>query len=125
MADKEAIPNAAQLAAIRRAVEHDFALPCCDCPGYGLILPTLGLGGHGTANVSGNIIPKEMGAMSRPWQIFENVARSRELCFSYLPLLEMMYSLARPVPVKTAMGRWDPPAGRVLGPLPDIALEKV
>lgn len=62
--------------------------------------------------------------MSRPWQIFENVARSRELCFRYLPLLEMMYSLTSPAPVKMAMGRWDLPAGRLRRPLPDIALEK-
>lgn len=45
--------------------------------------------------------------MSRPWQIFEDVARSRELCFRYLPLLEMVNSRTSPVPVKTAVG----PAG--------------
>lgn len=38
MADKEAIPNAAQLAAIRRVVDDDFTLLCCECPAYGLIL---------------------------------------------------------------------------------------
>ena len=125
VADKEAIPNVAQLAAIRRAVNDDFALLCCDYPGYGLILPTLALGGNGTANVTGNIIPEEMAAMSRPWQSFEDVARSRELYFRYLPLLEMMYSLTSPVPVKTAVGLLGLPAGRARRPLPDMAPKKV
>jgi 4-hydroxy-tetrahydrodipicolinate synthase len=125
VADKEAIPNVAQLAAIRRAVDDEFSLLCCDYPGYGLILPTLALGGHGTANVTGNIIPEEMAAMSRPWRSFEDVTRSRELYFRYLPLLEMMYSLTSPVPVKTAVALLGLPAGRVRRPLPDMAPEKV
>jgi 4-hydroxy-tetrahydrodipicolinate synthase len=125
VADKEAIPNVAQLAAIRRAVDDEFALLCCDYPGYGLILPTLALGGQGTANVTGNIIPEEMAAMSRPWRSFEDVTRSRELYFRYLPLLEMMYSLTSPVPVKTAVGLLGLPAGRVRRPLPDMAPERI
>lgn len=125
VADKEAIPNVAQLAAIKRAVSDRFHLLCCDFPGYSLILPTLALGGHGTANVTGNIIPEEMAAMSRPWQSFEDVQRSRALYFRYLPLLSMMYSLTSPVPVKTAVGLLGLPAGRVRRPLPDMAPEKV
>ena len=116
-ADKEAIPHAAQLAAIRRVVDDDFALLCCECPAYGLILPTLALGGHSTANVTGNIIPEEMAAMSRPWQIFEDVACSRELCFRYLPLLEMVNSRTSPVPVKKAVGL-PGPASRARPPPP-------
>jgi 4-hydroxy-tetrahydrodipicolinate synthase len=67
VADKEAMPNVAQLATIMRAVGQRLCLLCCDYPGYSLILPTLALGGHGTANVAGNVIPAEMAAMSRPW----------------------------------------------------------
>ncbi len=125
VADKEAIPNVAQLAAIMRAVGDRLHLLCCDFPGYSLILPTLALGGHGTANVTGNIIPEEMAAMSRPWRSFDDVERSRELYFRYLPLLSMMYSLSSPVPVKTAVGLLGLPAGRVRRPLPDMAPNKV
>lgn len=125
VADKEAIPNVGQLAAIMRAVGDRLQLLCCDYPGYGLILPTLALGGHGTANVTGNIIPEEMSAMSRPWQSIEDVQRSRELYFRYLPLLSMMYTVSSPVPVKTAVGLLGLPAGRVRRPLPDMAPDKV
>jgi len=125
VADKEAIPNVAQLATIMRAVGNKLHLLCCDYPGYGLILPTLALGGHGTANVAGNVIPEEMAAMSRPWRSFEDVQRSRRLYFRYLPLLRMMYSVSNPVPVKTAVGLLGLPAGRVRRPLPDLAPEKV
>ncbi len=125
VADKEAIPNVAQLAAIMEAAGDRLHLLCCDYPGYGLILPTLSLGGHGSANVSGNIIPEEMAAMSRPWQSMEDLQRSRELYFRYLPLLSMMYSLSSPVPVKTAVGLLGLPAGRVRRPLPDLAPDHV
>ncbi|HSR35460.1 MAG TPA: 4-hydroxy-tetrahydrodipicolinate synthase [Anaerolineae bacterium] len=125
VADKEAIPNVAQLAAIMGEVGDRLHLLCCDYPGYSLILPTLALGGHGTANVTGNIIPEEMAAMSRPWHSIEDVQRSRELYFRYLPLLSMMYSLTSPVPVKTAVGLLGLPAGSVRRPLPDMAPAKV
>jgi 4-hydroxy-tetrahydrodipicolinate synthase len=125
VADKEAIPNVAQLAAIMRAAGDRLHLLCCDYPGYSLILPTLALGGHGTANVTGNIIPEEMSLLSRPWQTLEDVQRSRELYFRYLPLLSMMYSLTSPVPVKTAVGLLGLPAGRVRRPLPDPAPDHV
>jgi 4-hydroxy-tetrahydrodipicolinate synthase len=125
VADKEAIPNVAQLAAIMRAAGDRLHLLCCDYPGYSLVLPTLALGGHGSANVTGNIIPEEMALMSRPWQTFEDLQRSRELYFRYLPLLSMMYSLSSPVPVKTAVGLLGLPAGSVRRPLPDLAPDHV
>jgi 4-hydroxy-tetrahydrodipicolinate synthase len=125
VADKEAIPNVAQLAAIMSAAGDRLHLLCCDYPGYSLILPTLALGGHGSANVTGNIIPEEMALMSRPWQTVEDLRQSRELYFRYLPLLSMMYSLSSPVPVKTAVGLLGLPAGRVRPPLPDLAPDHV
>jgi 4-hydroxy-tetrahydrodipicolinate synthase len=125
VADKEAMPNVGQLAAILRAVGDRMHVLCCDYPGYGLILPTLALGGHGTANVAGNVIPTQMAAMSRPWRSFDDVERSRALYFRYLPLLSMMYSLSNPVPVKAAVGLLGLPAGGVRRPLPDMSPDKV
>lgn len=125
VADKEAMPNVGQVAAVLRAVGDRIHVLCCDYPGYGLILPTLALGGHGTANVAGNVIPAQMAAMSRPWRSFEDVERTRALYFRYLPLLSMMYSVSNPVPVKAAVGLLGMPAGPVRRPLPDMAPEKV
>jgi 4-hydroxy-tetrahydrodipicolinate synthase len=125
VADKEAIPNVSQLAAVLRAAGDRMHLLCCDYPGYSLILPTLALGGHGTANVTGNIIPEEMAAMSRPWRSIEDVERSRALYFRYLPLLEMVYRVSSPVPIKTAVGLLGLPAGGVRRPLPDLTPDQV
>lgn len=60
---------------------------CCDNPDYGLILPTLALGGRGTANITGNIIPAEMHELSRPWETIDELRRTRELVFRYWPLI--------------------------------------
>ena len=40
---------------------------CCCSPNLGLVVPTMSLGGHGTANMTGNIIPAEMAVISTPW----------------------------------------------------------
>jgi 4-hydroxy-tetrahydrodipicolinate synthase len=98
---------------------------CCDYPGYALIVPTLALGGHGTANVTGNVIPQEMAAMSRPWRSWEDVKRTRELYFRFLPLLSAIYSVSNPVPVKAALRLLGRPAGPTRKPLPEMSEEKL
>jgi 4-hydroxy-tetrahydrodipicolinate synthase len=125
VADKEAMPNVSQLDAIMCAAGDHINLLCCDYPGYGLILPTLALGGHGTANVSGNVIPEEMAALSKPWQSIEDVQRTRQLYFKYLPLLKALYGVSNPVPVKAAVGLLGLPAGRCRQPLPEMDPDKL
>jgi 4-hydroxy-tetrahydrodipicolinate synthase len=122
---KEAAPDVGRLGPIMRAVGDHFHLLCCDYPGYGLVLPTLALGGHGTANVAGNVIPEEMAELSRPWRGFEDVTNSRELYFRYLPLLQAIYGVSNPVPVKAAMELLGLPAGHTRHPLPQMSPEKV
>ena len=39
------------------AAKPDLALMCCCAPNLGLVISMMSLGGHGTANMSGNIIP--------------------------------------------------------------------
>lgn len=124
IADKEAIPNLSQLETIMGAAGDQLNLMCCDYPGFGLILPTLAMGGHGTANVSGNVIPEEMAAMSKPWEQIEDVHRTRELYFRYLPLLKAMYWVSNPVPVKAALNLLGLPAGSCRPPLPNLSPER-
>jgi 4-hydroxy-tetrahydrodipicolinate synthase len=120
VADKEAMPNISQLVQIRREAADKINLLCCDAPGFSLIVPTLALGGHGTANISGNIIPEEMAAMSQPWRSWEDVERTRTLLFSYSPALSAMYSVTNPVAVKAALRLLGLPAGHVRRPLLDM-----
>ncbi|MCR4432348.1 MAG: dihydrodipicolinate synthase family protein [Tepidanaerobacteraceae bacterium] len=51
VADKEAMPHVSQLVEVRRRVGERVHILCCDFPKYSIVLPTLALGGHGTANI--------------------------------------------------------------------------
>jgi len=121
VADKEAMGNISQLVGVLKGTGGRLHLLCCDYPGYGLILPTLALGGHGTANIAGNIIPREMAEMSRPWQSWEDVERTRELYFRYVPLLSALYSQPNPIAVKAALRLMGLPGGPVRRPLVDMS----
>ncbi len=120
VADKEAMGNINQLVQIRRQTGDEFNLLCCDAPGLSLIVPTLALGGHGTANISGNVIPQEMAEMSKPWRSWEDVQRTKGLLFKYYPLMAALYSLTNPVAVKAALRLLGLPAGHVRQPLLDM-----
>ena len=63
---KESTGRVGQVAEIC-AADPDLSIMCCCSPNLGLIVPTMALGGHGTANVTGNIIPREMVEISTPW----------------------------------------------------------
>ena len=113
--DKEAMPRPSQIAEIA-AAKKDMALMCCDSPHYGLIMPVMSLGGHGTANMTGNIAPREMATISKPWRSFEDAENCRETYLKLLPLLEFHYSLVNPVPVKSLAKAVGLPAGDLRRP---------
>ncbi len=125
VADKEATASVEHLTEVMGKVEGKLHLLCCDYPKYSLILPTLAMGGKGTANVAGNVIPREMALMSSPWESFEDTKRSRELYFDWLPLLKMLYSVSNPVVVKAAVEVLGFPAGPPRPPLPKLKGEKL
>jgi 4-hydroxy-tetrahydrodipicolinate synthase len=125
VADKEAMGNVGQLGEIRRLAAPDLHLLCCDYPGYGLILPTLALGGHGTANIAGNIIPEEMRDLSRPWKSWDDVLCTRNLYLKFLPLFSALYSLSNPIAVKAALRLLGLPGGPVRPPLVELVGEKL
>jgi 4-hydroxy-tetrahydrodipicolinate synthase len=90
-----------------------------------LVIPTLGMGGHGTANVTGNVAPREMAELSRPWRSWEDVAKGRELYFEYLPLMEAAYSATNPVAIKAMVKLMGLPSGDPRPPLPRIEGDKL
>ena len=63
---KESTARVGQVAQVL-AARPDVSVMCCDSPNLGLVVPTMSLGGHGTANMGGNIAPAEVAVMSRPW----------------------------------------------------------
>jgi 4-hydroxy-tetrahydrodipicolinate synthase len=125
VADKEAVPDVGQLAGVMDGTGGRIKLLTCDSPAYAMILPTLALGGHGTANVTGNVAPREVAEMSRPWTDYDKVLRSRELYFELLPLMEAVYSAPNPIATKAMVRLMGLPAGYCRLPLPDVSPQSI
>ena len=125
VADKEAVPSVAQLASVMEETGGRLRLLCCDAPQYALALPTLGMGGHGTANVTGNIAPREMAELSKPWRSWDDVIKGRHLYFEYLPLMAAAYSATNPVAIKAMVKLMGLPSGDPRPPLPKIEGDKL
>ena len=95
----------------------DVSVMCCDSPNLGLVVPTMSLGGHGTANMTGNIAPAELAEISRPWTSPEVSTSFRESYLRNLQLLHYSYSAINPVAIKSLMKAVGLPAGELRKPL--------
>ena len=113
---KESTTRVGQVAQVLRA-RPDVAVMCCDSPNLGLVAPTMSLGGHGTANMTGNIAPAELATISRPWTEPDVSAAFRDAYLELLPLLHFSYSAVNPVPIKSLMRAVGLPAGELRRPL--------
>jgi 4-hydroxy-tetrahydrodipicolinate synthase len=113
---KESTTRVGQVAQIL-AAKPDVAVMCCDSPNLGLVIPTMSLGGHGTANMTGNIAPAELATISTPWTSYREAEAFRETYLRCLPLLHYTYSAINPVAVKSLMKALGLPAGDLRRPL--------
>jgi 4-hydroxy-tetrahydrodipicolinate synthase len=112
---KESTTRVGQVAQIL-AARPDVTVMCCDSPNLGLVVPTMALGGHGTANMSGNIAPAEMTELSTPWSRAP-AARFAKRYLELLPLLHFNYSAINPVAIKGLMRACGLPVGDLRKPL--------
>lgn len=113
---KESTKRVGQVAQVL-AAKPDVTVMCCDSPNLGLVVPTMSLGGHGTANMSGNLIPAEMALISTPWKVFQDAENFRQTYLRMLPLLHFNYSEINPVAVKSLMRAVGLPVGALRKPL--------
>lgn len=113
---KESTTRVGQVAQVLRA-KTDVAVMCCDSPNLGLVVPTMSLGGHGTANMTGNIAPAEMATISKPWKSPEVSITFRDMYLQALPLLHFSYSAINPVAIKSLMKAVGLPTGELRKPL--------
>jgi 4-hydroxy-tetrahydrodipicolinate synthase len=113
---KESTARVGQVAQVL-AAKPDVAVMCCDSPNLGLIVPTMSLGGHGTANMTGNIAPAELATISTPWRSYAEAENFRKAYLALLPLLHFTYSAINPVAVKSLMKALGLPAGDLRKPL--------
>ncbi|GAB5374126.1 MAG: 4-hydroxy-tetrahydrodipicolinate synthase [Acuticoccus sp.] len=123
---KESTTRVGQVAQVCAAAP-DMSIMCCCSPNLGLVVPTMALGGHGTANMTGNLIPQEMAVISKPWESGEDAFACRKAWLDNLDMLHFAYSAINPVAVKSLMRAVGLPAGplrKPLKPLSPDALEK-
>jgi 4-hydroxy-tetrahydrodipicolinate synthase len=116
---KESTTRVGQVAQIL-AAKPDVTVMCCDSPSLGLVVPTMSLGGHGTANMGGNMAPAEMAQISRPWKSWDEADGFRKAYLHLLPLLHFNYSAINPVAVKSLMKACGLPVGSLRRPLRNI-----
>jgi 4-hydroxy-tetrahydrodipicolinate synthase len=107
------------------AARPDASVMCCDSPNLGLVVPTMALGGHGTANMTGNFAPRELAAISEPWTDDTGTTAFREAYLKNLPLLHYTYSAINPVALKSLMAAAGLPAGPLREPLRVLPRERI
>lgn len=116
---KESTARVAQVAQVL-AARPDASVMCCDSPNLGLVVPTLSLGGQGTANMTGNLAPQEMAVLSTPWKHDGDAANFRDMYLKLLPLMHYNYSAINPVAPKSLMKALGLPVGRLRKPLRNL-----
>jgi 4-hydroxy-tetrahydrodipicolinate synthase len=87
------------------------------------VVPTMSLGGHGTANMTGNIAPAELATISTPWASYAEAENFKREYLRLLPLLHFTYSAINPVAVKSLMKALGMPAGDLRKPLTGLDAE--
>src|ERR1700739_2932476 len=121
---KESTARVGQVAQVL-AAKPDVAVMCCDSPNLGLVVPTMSLGGHGTANMTGKLAPREMAALSQPWSNYQDAETFRRSYLKLLPLLHFTYSAINPVALQSLMKALVMPAGDLRRPLTGLDGESV
>jgi 4-hydroxy-tetrahydrodipicolinate synthase len=116
---KESTTRVGQVAQVL-AGKPDVAVMCCDSPNLGLVVPTMSLGGHGTANMTGNIAPAELAVISTPWTSYAEAENFKTTYLRLLPLLHFTYSAINPVAVKSLMKAIGLPVGDLREPLSNL-----
>jgi len=116
---KESTARVGQVAQVL-AAKPKVSVMCCDSPNLGLVVPTMSLGGHGTANMTGNIAPAELATISTPWASYAEAENFKTTYLKLLPLLHFTYSAINPVAVKSLMKALSLPAGNLGKPLTNL-----
>src|ERR1700751_2499110 len=112
---KEATTRVGQVAQLL-AAKPNVSVMCCDSPNLGLVVPTMSLGGYGTANMTGNIAPAELAVISTPWASYADAENFKAAYLRLLPLLHFTYSAINPVAVKSLMKALGMPVGDLRKP---------
>jgi len=98
---KEASGNIGQMASVVHSVPERFAVLSGD---DAITIPLIALGGRGVISVVSNQIPKQMTQLTQA-ALAGDFVRARAVQRQYLPLIEINFIEANPIPVKWAMAQ--------------------
>jgi 4-hydroxy-tetrahydrodipicolinate synthase len=121
VAIKEAGPNPYGVMRTIELTKGKFNVLCCDCALYALIPVVMSSGGKGTSNVTGSMCPREFAELSKPWENYDDVLKTRNHLYHLLPLIRMMYSESNPVPLKAALNMVGADVGKPRKPLTELS----
>ena len=96
---KEASGNIGQMAAMVHELPSSFAVLSGDDV---VTIPLIALGGRGVISVVSNEIPREMTALTQ-YALANQFPAARDVQRKYMPLMEVNFVEANPIPVKAAM----------------------
>jgi 4-hydroxy-tetrahydrodipicolinate synthase len=99
VAVKEASGNIGQMAAVAHHMPERFDILCGD---DAITVPLIALGGRGLVSVASNEVPAEMTRLTQ-FAMAGDFAGARALQRTWLPLMEVNFIEANPIPVKAAM----------------------
>ncbi|MER5501410.1 MULTISPECIES: dihydrodipicolinate synthase family protein [unclassified Streptomyces] len=114
---KEGSPQTGRIGEILAARGGDVCFLADDSPDQDIICPALALGARGIANAAGNLLPRELAALARPWQDLSDLDGFKELYFRVRPLIAFLYSRRSPIGIKSLMNAAGLPAGHLRAPL--------
>ncbi|MFJ9415170.1 dihydrodipicolinate synthase family protein [Streptomyces sp. NPDC101227] len=120
---KEGSPRTGQIGALLSA-GRDVCFLADDSPDQDILTPSLARGAQGIANATGNLLPRELAALSRPWKDFQGVEEFRELHSRLIPLINFLYGVRSPIGIKSLMNAAGLPAGRLRKPLTPLSEER-
>ena len=112
---KEASGNLQQISAIAGGAGDDFLIWSGNDSDT---LPMLALGCHGVISVASHLVGKQIGEMMREF-LRGNTGRAAEIHRHLLPLVNALFVVANPIPVKYALGVVGFDAGKPRLPLTD------
>ena len=121
---KEASGNIAQMANILHLLPSDFTVLCGD---DAITIPLMSLGGRGVISVVSNQIPGEMTQLAQAC-LRGDFETARQIQRRYLPLMNVNFIEANPIPVKAAMammGLLEPVYRLPMCPANDTSLKRI
>ncbi|ATL68179.1 dihydrodipicolinate synthase family protein [Nocardia terpenica] len=117
---KEGSPRTGQIGEIL-AARPKVCFLADDSPEQDILVTAMALGARGIANAAGNLVPRELALLARPWDDATDLDAFRARYFRVLPLIKFVYGYRSPIGIKSLMNAVGLPGGHLRGPLTPLS----